>query len=192
MIIEDSFTQGSDEWFKARCGNPGASNFSKIITSTGNPSKQAQDYLFQLAGEFVAGQAEETFNSVHMENGLERESAARMLFEMIQDVSVRQVGICYKDEAKKFHASPDGLIGEDSGLELKNPMLKTHVNYLLNKKIKPVKDGFYDNVVDSVRYMGELFYRPLSLNQDEGIMELMRREGQVKEATQWGWMEGTK
>jgi putative phage-type endonuclease len=135
MIIEDAFEQGSPEWHRARLGNPGASNFSKILTNTGTPSKQANDYLYQLAGEFVSGVVEETHQSIHMENGLARETEARALFEMIQEVSVRQVGICYKDEEKKYHASPDGLIGEDSGLELKCPMLKTHVKYLLNGKM---------------------------------------------------------
>ena len=54
MIIVDQFPQLSEEWFNARLGNPGASNFNKIVTTKGEPSKQAQDYMYQLAGELVS------------------------------------------------------------------------------------------------------------------------------------------
>ena len=33
------------------------------------------------------------------------------------------------------HCSPDGLIGDDAGFEVKNPMSKTHVKYLLDGKL---------------------------------------------------------
>ncbi len=133
-IIIDSFTQKSPEWYAARAGNPGASSISKIITSTGQISKQREDYLFQLAGEKITGQCEESFCSQAMLNGIAREDTARSLFEMVYGVEVRQVGIVYKDEWKLFHCSPDGLPG-DSVLELKCPMLKTHVRYLLDGKL---------------------------------------------------------
>jgi len=37
-------------------------------------------------------------------------------------------------------------------------------------KRKPVKDGYYDNIADTIRYMGMLFHRPLSLQGNEAIM----------------------
>lgn len=135
MIIVDDFLQGSDSWLKARLGNPGASSVSKIITTKGERSKQADDYLRQLAGEIITGKHEETYQSIHMINGLEREASSIALFEMIQDVSVQKVAIVYKDEQKKFHASPDGLIGNNAGIEVKNPMMKTAVKYLLANKM---------------------------------------------------------
>jgi hypothetical protein len=38
---------------------------------------------------------------------------------------------------------------------------------------KPVKDGYYDNVADTIRYAGELFYRPASRDPDF-MAELLR------------------
>jgi predicted phage-related endonuclease len=70
-----------------------------------------------------------------MINGTEREAAARALFEMIYGVEVRQAALVYKDEFKLFHCSPDGLVGDNAILELKNPMLKTHVKYLIEGKL---------------------------------------------------------
>jgi len=134
-IIIDSFDQRSPEWMTARAGNPGASSISKIITNSGEVSKQRADYLYQLAGELITGKCEEGFQSQAMLNGMEREAAARALFEMIYGVEVRQAALVYKDEFKLFHCSPDGLVGENAVLELKNPLLKTHVRYLLDGKL---------------------------------------------------------
>lgn len=136
-IIIDSFPQRSTEWIIARCGNPGASSISKIITSTGAISKQRDDYLMQLAAEKVTGRPEDCgYLSRQMEEGIRREDSCRALFEMIYGVSVRQVGIVFKDEARKFHCSPDGLIvGTDEPLEMKNPMAKTHLKSLLDDKV---------------------------------------------------------
>jgi len=132
-IILDSFSQRSTLWAIYRLGNPGASSISKIITSTGAISKQREEYLMQLAAETVSGRPEDSgYLSRHMVNGIEREDASRALFEMIYGVEVRQVGIVFKDEFKMFHCSPDGLVGENALLEMKNPMMKTHVKSLLD------------------------------------------------------------
>jgi len=132
-IIIDTFSQRSTEWLIARCGTPGASSISKIITSKGVISNQREEYLMQLAAETVTGRPEEEgYLSRHMVLGMEREDASRALFEMIYGVEVRQVGIVFKDEFKMFHCSPDGLVGENAILEMKNPMMKTHVKSLLD------------------------------------------------------------
>ena len=134
-IIINDFKQRSPEWYLARAGNPGASSISKIITNAGTISKSQEDYLYQLAGEVLTGKCEDGFQSQAMLNGIEREDTARTLFEMIYGTEVKQCGIVYKDEWKLYHCSPDGLIGDHAILELKNPMLKTHVRYLLDGKL---------------------------------------------------------
>jgi putative phage-type endonuclease len=132
-LILDSFEQRSTEWMIARCGNPGASSISKIITSTGAISKQREEYLMQLAAEIITGRPEDGgYLSRHMINGIEREDSCRAFFEMIYGIEVRQVGIVFKDEHRMFHCSPDGLVGENAILEMKNPMMKTHVKSLLD------------------------------------------------------------
>ena len=130
MIIVDA-KQGSPEWFKARCGLPTASRFNELITVEGKPSKQRMRYLYGLAGEKVAGTAPETYQNAAMLRGTELEAEARQLFELVHGVEVRQVGLCLED-LKAWGCSPDGLIGEDSGLEIKCPMIHTHVEYLLD------------------------------------------------------------
>ena len=133
MIIVDC-VQMEEEWFLEKTGKPGASSFDKIITTKGEPSKSAKNYLYQLAGETIVGLKTETYQNAIMQRGIELEPLARSLFEMIYDVEVKQVGLCYPDEQKKYLCSPDGLL-EDSGLEIKCPLIHTHVSYLLGGKL---------------------------------------------------------
>ena len=134
MIIDDA-PQGTPEWFSARCGIPSASNFDKIVTSTGVPSKQAQKYLYQLAAERVTGRAEEGYTNAAMERGKETEQEARNLYEVLNDVQIQQVGVCFPDERKRFCASPDGLVGDDGLIEIKCPLAYASVGYLLDKTL---------------------------------------------------------
>ena len=127
--------QGSPEWHKLRLGRPSASCFDKIITTKGDRSKQAQNYLYQIAGERIAGEKVETYQNAAMQRGLELESEARQLFELIKGygVEVQQVGLCITDD-DKASCSPDGLLPWE-GLEIKCPLTHTHVGYLLKGEL---------------------------------------------------------
>lgn len=136
MIVEH-YPQLSVEWFEARCGKPTASCFNKLITAkTMRPSSQATNYLYQLAGERITGAKTETYQNAAMERGMVLEAEARSLFEMVMDVEVQEAGLVYPDEEKKFSCSPDGLM-EDAGLEIKCPLVHTHVSYLLANVVPP-------------------------------------------------------
>lgn len=121
-------TQGSPEWFKARCGLPTASNFDKILTTKGEISKQRTKYLYQLAGETITGISEENYQNEIMLRGKEMENEARQLYQLINKAKVEEVGFCLSDG---YGASPDGLVGKNGLLEIKCPIISTHVGYLL-------------------------------------------------------------
>ena len=120
MIVIDC-EQYSDEWWAGRIKKPTASNFKKIVDTKGNPSKSAENYMYQLAIENITNKyAGNEFTSAAMKRGLKYESKARDLFSFIMDMEVKQVGMIYADEQKKYSASPDGLM-EDTGLEIYCP-----------------------------------------------------------------------
>jgi hypothetical protein len=123
--------QRSDEWFLARLGVPSASSFDNIITMKGEVSKQLEKYMFKLAGEKVCGKAEETYQNAAMLRGVELEEEARQSYMFATDNVVEQVGFCLHDNINAG-CSPDGLIGEDGGIEIKCPTISTHVGYILN------------------------------------------------------------
>jgi hypothetical protein len=129
MMRIDQNEQGSPEWLAARLGIPSASMFAKIVTTKGIWSASADAYINQLVAERLTGEREEVFQSHHMLRGTELEPDARDLYSLISDAEVTEVGFCLHDTLSAG-CSPDGLIGEDGGLEIKAPAPATHVEYL--------------------------------------------------------------
>jgi hypothetical protein len=125
----DQNEQGSPEWLAARLGIPSASMFAKIVTTKGIWSASADAYINQLVAERLTGEREEVFQSHHMLRGTELEPDARDLYSLISDAEVTEVGFCLHDTLSAG-CSPDGLIGEEGGLEIKAPAPATHVEYL--------------------------------------------------------------
>jgi len=158
MLIENSFEQLSPEWFAARAGIPSASNFDKIVTTTGAPSKQAEKYMYQLAGERLLGTKEESYCNAAMLRGIELEPEARQFYELTLDCEVEQVALVYRDERKLYSCSPDGLL-PNGGLEIKCPQLSTHIEYLLNGKLPAT---YYQQVQGSLFVTGADYWDFLS------------------------------
>jgi hypothetical protein len=132
MIIVE-LEQGSESWFKEKLGKPSASNISKILTNEGKPSKQREGYLYELAAQIITGKYEEVYKNPAMEQGNEREQESRNYLEVVLGVNIKKTGVIYKDERKLFLCSPDGIAENESfGAELKNPLGKTQVKYLLD------------------------------------------------------------
>jgi hypothetical protein len=126
--------QYSDLWWQLRRGVPTASAFDRILTpKTLKPSSQQEDYIAELIAEksaFHVPFSTERGMTRAMEDGIDREPEARQWFSMQTDADVQQVGFVLS-ECGRWGASPDGLIGDDGGLELKCPLAKTQVRYLM-------------------------------------------------------------
>lgn len=123
--------QGSEEWYKARCGIPTSSNFDKILTVAGDISKQRDKYLYQLAGERITKTSEEPYQNAVMERGKIMEEEARKFYELVKGSKIKQVGLCVTEGKVIYGASPDGLVGKEGLIEIKCPIISTQVAYLL-------------------------------------------------------------
>lgn len=130
MIVENSFKQLSDKWLEAKAGIPSASSFAEIITTKGESSKQAEKYMYKLAGETILGRASETYSNWNMQRGIELEPEAIERFEFVHRTKTERVALCYFDERKDRLCSPDGM-----GLEVKCPLMETHIGYLMANKL---------------------------------------------------------
>ena len=174
--------QRSPEWYKARCGIPTASEFDKIITTSGKQSTQRKKYLYQLAGERLGGIVDESYQSFAMLQGIEKESEARALYKLIVK-PVQEVGFCLSD-CGRFGCSPDGLVEGDGLVEIKCPLISTHVGYLLEND---VPTDYYVQVqgqllvtgrewVDFVSYFPGL--KPLIIREtpDDTFQRLLKNE----------------
>jgi len=150
--------QGSPEWFSARVGMPTSSNFDKIVTTQDNPSKQREKYLYTLAGEKVSGIKEDTYQSFAMQKGIEKEAEARDYYKMLYDVEVQEVGFCLADNGL-WGCSPDGLVGKVGGLEVKCPLIHTHVSYLIKGKLL---EDYYQQAQGSLFVTGRKWWDVMS------------------------------
>lgn len=126
-------TQRTEEWYAARRGLPTASRFDKILTpKEGKPSSQQNVLINELIAESVLPPQEGAIvpATEEMYEGMKLEAEARCYYELEQaKAPVTQVGFCIHDSGL-FGCSPDGLVGEDGGLELKVPLAKTHIGYV--------------------------------------------------------------
>lgn len=123
--------QGTMEWALGRLGIPTASQFDRILTpKTRKASAGVHSYRAELLAEWLMGQPLDWGTSAWMERGTELEDEARRWYEMDRGVDVAQVGVALRDDGM-VGGSPDGLVGEDGGLEIKCPAAVQHVKYLL-------------------------------------------------------------
>lgn len=130
LIILDC-EQGSEEWHLARLGIPTATGLSNIVTSTGGKSSSYLKYLAELITARIEG-LQEGFTSNAMDRGKELEPKARSAYEWATKHKVLEVGGVFLNKERDLMVSPDGLIPElKKGLEIKCPLMKTHIRYLL-------------------------------------------------------------
>lgn len=128
MIITE-YEQGTPEWLEVRLGKLSASRFNQLITTTGKPSSSADKYINLLISERLTGRREDVFVSQHMERGTKLETNARSSYEFETGNIVKEVGFILPYTDAEYGCSPDGLIGDDGGLELKVPAHSTMIGY---------------------------------------------------------------
>ena len=133
MPIYHEVAQRSAAWHILRLGKPTASSFDRIVTPKGKLSAQAKDYMQKLLAEQMLGRVieEKPYKSECMERGERLEEDAVKAYSLLREVEVRKIGFVTVDSGL-YGCSPDGLCGDDGGLELKIPAPQTHVGYLLN------------------------------------------------------------
>jgi hypothetical protein len=97
----------------------------------GGEAASRRDYRAELIAERLTGRAEDHYVSKEMKFGTEQEPFARTAYEIKTENIVDQVGFIFHPRLDFTGASPDGLIGEDGGLELKCPKTTTHLAYMM-------------------------------------------------------------
>lgn len=123
--------QNSTEWYQARLGIPTASMFATVMAVgvKGGKSLTRIAYLNKLAGEILTGEPMENYVSADMERGKLMEDEARDLYTFETGSEPQRVGFVRNGEKG---ASPDSLIGESGGLEIKSAAAHIQVARLLD------------------------------------------------------------
>jgi len=125
MIIH-AMKQRSPEWDKIHLGKITSTSFTPLANGKHDTvrelcMKTALERIYRVT-------AKNSFSNKAMLHGINTEPAARGMYEWESNVIVQEVGfIEYSDY---FGCSPDGLIDDDGGLEIKCPIEDTHKKYL--------------------------------------------------------------
>lgn len=130
--IYDHIHQGELAWFKLRLGKVTASELGNLVTPkfeirTGETPKS---YLYQKLAEKLSGSPAEGFSTFATEQGQMLEDEARKMVAFELGLKMRNVAFIETDDGRAG-CSPDALIGDDGGLEIKCPQPKNHMRYLV-------------------------------------------------------------
>jgi len=169
----------NEAWLAQRIAKVTASRISDVIAKTKTGvSTSRQNYLIQIVTERLTGKkADSGFVNQAMLDGIERESAARELYERTRGVSVTEVGFFDHPVIKNSGASPDGAVnaeeeGKYAGLiEIKCPIETTHTNTLMSKSVpsKYIPQMQWQLACTGAKWVDFVSYNP---NFPEGELQL--------------------
>lgn len=132
-MIEIKVIQGSEAWHEARMGRFTASKFAKVMA--GESTATYKDLIALTAAEIISGATEDDYSSAAMERGVELEPEAAAAYAKLTGADITESGLIIPDEDDLLHdwvgVSPDRIVHPDGILEIKCPLMKTHINYLL-------------------------------------------------------------
>ncbi|TJZ75612.1 lambda exonuclease family protein [Chitiniphilus eburneus] len=158
--------QGSQAWRDGRAGRITASCFAEaiamkeVVTQRENkkqglerktklvPTDTRNTYMRSLIAEILSGQPKPEVSSRSLEWGKEHEPLARELYELKSGNFVEQTGLVVHPDFDFIAASPDGLIDDDGGLEMKCPKdpqihIKTWMEGMPDEHIAQIQGGMF-------------------------------------------------
>lgn len=124
-----NLVQGSDEWFKLRLGILTASEVSRIITPTFKIAQndKMRTHVYELAAQRISQYIEPTYIGDAMLRGHADEVEARMIYSR-EIEPVREMGFVTNNKwGFTLGYSPDGLVGDHGGIEVKSRAQKYQV-----------------------------------------------------------------
>lgn len=183
--------QRSDEWFEQRRGRFTASRICEILGVKGL-GKTGETYAFEKAAEIVFGIEKDEIVSWDVRRGVELETNAFDKFKELNEFENIQESMFfpYEDDAG---ASPDGLVGFDSILEIKCPRPKKFFR-LIADGVKAIDSNYIDQMqmqmmctnsqkcyfFNYVEWEDEVFHHTLIIERDEKQIDLIKER--IKEA----------
>lgn len=128
--------QRSENWHEVRKGVPTASRFDMILTAVqGKPAAAQETLINQLLAESIMPPDQGLIKNViteEMQQGMVLEAEARCRYELggyTAGLPVTEVGFLMHDSGL-YGGSPDALVGDVGGLELKCPTAVTQIGYI--------------------------------------------------------------
>ena len=184
LTIYPELEQGSEAWHAARCGLMTASELSLILTPTLKTAdnENTRKHVYELAAQRLTGYVEPSYIGDNMLRGWADEIRARDLYSE-RIAPVVEVGGMVRDFGTfKLWCSPDGLVGDDGGLEVKSRVQKYQVQMFSEWKLPQehslqVHGGLFvseRNWWDYMSYSGGMYTAPFRVEPDMTIRNAIK------------------
>ncbi len=137
MKLHTNIEQNSVDWEILRSGKITASEMDALISPLGEIRKGegVQTYLNQkLCERWTGGPFSVLHGTFDMMQGAIIEEKARPAFTIHTGLEVQKVAFIETSDGRSG-CSPDGIVGTESGVEIKSPRMDTHIGYLLAGKL---------------------------------------------------------
>lgn len=178
--------QKTPEWREAKLGKFSGSDFHIML---GN-SQAKEDFLWEKFAErkYLDSDREE-FQTFYMERGSVLEAEARRVYNVVNEVLVKEVGLVEDDGEFDGYAvcSPDGLVGDDGIVEIKGLVAKYHEQYCNpnSKKYEYIKPDYrtqvqYNLFITGRKWCDFVYYHPragihvIHIERDEEYIEKIK------------------
>jgi hypothetical protein len=124
--------QGHVDWFKLRMGRVTASELGNLISPTFElrTGEMPKTYVYTKLSEMWRGKPMIFTGSWATEQGEVREEEAIPWLALEKEWKIREGGFIESDDGLSG-CSPDGLVGDDLGIECKSPEPVNHVRWLV-------------------------------------------------------------
>jgi len=127
--------QRTESWLKDRYGKFTASEIVKLLGIKGL-GETGKTYAIEKAIEELYGEFEEPFISYDMQNGIDTEPLAFEKFKQLKGLEFLEVEKCgFFNFGEHAGASPDGLVSDNSVLEIKCPKSTTFFKLVATNEI---------------------------------------------------------
>jgi hypothetical protein len=132
--------QGTDEWEQMRLGVVTASRAKDLIAkgrTAGSVGEARRTYMHELIAEIATAQQKRS-GGRSSNWGHEYEESCVGLYAFESDAIIEHIPFIYGDDSMRYGCSPDGLIGDLSGIEAKCPHnTAVYLKFVLDGEIKP-------------------------------------------------------
>ena len=128
-VVRNDFAQRTDAWYAVRLGKLTASKAQAI----GNCGKGLETLCWEKAAEIITGKGPEQLENADITRGVELEDEARGAYTLETGNFVQQVGFVQYGEYAG--CSPDGLINDDGGIEIKCKNDVNHIKLMVERKV---------------------------------------------------------
>jgi hypothetical protein len=137
--------QRSAEWWDARVGKVTASRIGDLLArnqpkkgqTVGEWSAKHYNYLAEKVAERITGKNRDRRKVASLDHRVELEPDARAEYEFDYETEIRLVGFIDHPRIPMAGASPDGLVGDEGGVEIKCCDAEGHLEIIKHEYIAP-------------------------------------------------------